>query len=225
MRAAVVGARRTAEELGRAFPGVLVRTSGGDNMLDKVSDQPSLIVTTPGAEPVAEGGYSAALLLDTWLLLARPDLRAPEEAVRRWFNAAALVRPARDGGAVIMVGEPSSTPLQAVVRWSPEGFAARELEERRTARLAPAAKLAELTGPTEAVSDLLARVRQLVDPQAGLEVLGPVAIDDETSRAVVRTPRSAGTSLARALKEGQAARSTKKLVGSVRVQVDPASFG
>lgn len=225
MRAAVVGARRTAEELGRAFPGVLVRTSGGDNMLDKVSDQAALIVTTPGAEPVAEGGYSAALLLDTWLLLARPDLRAPEEAVRRWFNAAALVRPARDGGAVIMVGEPSSTPLQAVVRWSPEGFASRELEERRTARLAPAAKLAELTGPTEAVSDLVARVRQLIDPQAGLEVLGPVAIDDETSRAVVRTPRSAGTSLARALKEGQAARSTKKLLGSVRVQVDPASFG
>jgi primosomal protein N' (replication factor Y) len=225
MRAAVVGARRTAEELGRAFPGVLVRTSGGDNMLDSVSDQPALIVTTPGAEPVAAGGYSAALLLDTWLLLARPDLRAPEEAVRRWFNAAALVKSARNGGAVILVGEPSATPLQAVVRWSPEGFAARELEERRTARLAPAAKLAELTGPTEAVADLVARVRQLVDPQAGLEVLGPVAVDDETARAVVRTPRSAGVSLARALKEGQAARSTKKLVGSVRVQVDPAAFG
>jgi primosomal protein N' (replication factor Y) len=225
MRAAVVGARRTAEELGRAFPGVLVRTSGGDNVLDTVTDKAALIVSTPGAEPVAESGYSAALLLDTWLLLARPDLRAPEEAVRRWFNAAALVRPARDGGTVIMVGEPSATPLQAVVRWSPEGFAARELEERRTARLAPAAKLAEVTGPTEAVSDLLARLRQLVDPQAGLEVLGPVEVDDETARAVVRTPRAAGTSLARALKEAQAARSAKKAAGSVRIQVDPATFG
>jgi primosomal protein N' (replication factor Y) len=194
-------------------------------MLDSVSDEPALIVTTPGAEPVATGGYSAALLLDTWLLLARPDLRAPEEAVRRWFNAAALVRSARDGGMVIMVGEPSAMPLQTIVRWSPEGFATRELEERRTARLAPAAKLAELTGPTDAVSDLVTRVQQLVDPQAGLEVLGPVAIDDETSRAVVRTPRASGPSLARALKEGQAARSTKKLLGSVRVQVDPASFG
>jgi primosomal protein N' (replication factor Y) len=194
-------------------------------VLDTVTDKAALIVSTPGAEPVAERGYSAALLLDTWLLLARPDLRAPEEAVRRWFNAAALVRPARDGGTVIMVGEPSATPLQAVVRWSPEGFAARELEERRTARLPPAAKLAEVTGPTDAVSDLLARLRQLVDPQAGLDVLGPVAVDDETSRAVVRTPRAAGTSLARALKEAQAARSTKKLAGSVRIQVDPASFG
>ena len=225
MRAAVVGARRTAEEMGRAFPGVLVRTSGGDNVLDFVADKSALIVSTPGAEPVAEGGYSAALLLDTWLLLARPDLRAPEEAVRRWFNAAALVRPARDGGAVIMVGEPSATPLQAVVRWSPEGFAARELEERRTARLAPAAKLAEITGSGEAVADLLARLRQMTDPQAGLEILGPVPIDDETVRAVVRTPRAAGSTLARTLKDAQSARSAKKLPGPTRIQVDPATFG
>jgi primosomal protein N' (replication factor Y) len=168
---------------------------------------------------VADGGYSAALLLDTWLLLARPDLRAPEEAVRRWFNAAALVRPASEGGAVIMVGEPSAFPLQAIVRWSPEGYAARELEDRRTARLPPAARVAELTGPAGAVSELLSRLRQPVD------VLGPVAVDDETVRAVVRLPRSAGSALARDLKEAQAARSAKKLPGSVRVQVDPVALG
>ncbi len=225
MRAAVVGARRTAEELGRAFPGSVVRTSGGDNVLDVVPDKPALIVSTPGAEPVAEKGYSAALLLDTWLMLARPDLRAPEEAVRRWFNAAALVRSARDGGTVFLVGDPSALPLQAIVRWSPEGFAAREVEERRTARLAPAAKLAELTGSSEAMTDLIARVRQLLSATAGLEVLGPVDVDDETVRAVVRTPRPAGSALARALKEAQAARSAKKNPGSVRVQVDPPSFG
>lgn len=222
MRAAVVGARRTAEELGRAFPGIVVRTSGSEHMLDHVSDQPALIVTTPGAEPVADGGYTAALLLDTWLMLSRPDLRAPEEAVRRWLNAAALVRA---GGPVILVGDPSGLPLQAVVRWSPEGWATREVEERRTARLAPAAKLVELTGPSAAVTDLIERLRPLLPPEAGLEVLGPVDVDDETVRAVVRTPRAAGVQLVRALKEAQAARTTKKNPGSVRIQVDPPSFG
>ncbi|WP_238161128.1 primosomal protein N', partial [Kribbella antibiotica] len=218
MRAAVVGALRTAEELGRAFPGVLVRSSGGDHMLDHISGKPALIVTTPGAEPVAEGGYTAALLMDTWLMLSRPDLRAPEEAVRRWLNAAALVRPASEGGTVILVGDPSDIPLQAIVRWSPEGFATREIEERRTARLAPAAKLAELTGPSEAVTDLLDRLRPLLPATAGLEVLGPVEVDEETVRAIVRTPRAAGPQLARSLKEAQAARTTKKNPGSVRVQ-------
>jgi primosomal protein N' (replication factor Y) len=225
MRAAIIGARRTAEELGRAFPGVVVRTSGGDNMLDVVPDAPALVVSTPGAEPVAEGGYSAALLLDTWLMLARPDLRAAEEAVRRWFNAAALVRPASSGGMVILVGDPSALPLQAIVRWSPEGYAAREIEDRRTARLAPAAKLAELTGPAESVNDLVTRLRDLMPPSAGLEVLGPVDLDEETVRAVVRTPRAHGTTLVKALKESQSARTTKKNPGTVRIQVDPPSFG
>ncbi|MEU4192180.1 primosomal protein N' [Kribbella sp. NPDC026611] len=225
MRAAVIGARRTAEELGRAFPGVLVRTSGGDNMLDVVSGEPALIVTTPGAEPVAEGGYAAALLLDTWLMLARPDLRAPEEAVRRWFNAAALVRPAGAGGMVILVGDPSALQLQAIVRWSPEGYATREVEDRRSARLAPAAKLAEVTGPSDSVADLITHLRALLAPSAGLEVLGPVDVDDETVRAIVRTPRAHGTALVRALKEAQATRTTKKSPGSVRIQVDPPSFG
>ncbi|TDO47048.1 replication restart DNA helicase PriA [Kribbella sp. VKM Ac-2571] len=225
MRAAIIGARRTAEELGRAFPGVVVRTSGGDNMLDVVPDAPALVVSTPGAEPVAAGGYSAALLLDTWLMLARPDLRAAEEAVRRWFNAAALVRPASSGGMVILVGDPSALPLQAIVRWSPEGYAAREIEERRTARLAPAAKLAELTGPAESVNDLVTRLRDLMPPSAGLEVLGPVDLDEETVRAVVRTPRAHGTALVKALKESQSARTTKKNPGTVRIQVDPPSFG
>ncbi|HEY3509519.1 MAG TPA: primosomal protein N' [Kribbella sp.] len=222
MRAAIIGARRTAEELGRAFPGVVVRTSGGDNVLDVVSEAPALIVSTPGAEPVAEGGYAAALLLDTWLLLSRPDLRAAEEAVRRWFNAAALVRA---GAPVILVGDPSALPLQAIVRWSPEGYALREIEERRTARLAPAAKLAELTGPPEAVNDLITRLRDLIPPSAGLEVLGPVDVDDETARAVVRTPRAHGAALVRSLKEAQSARTTKKNPGAVRLQVDPPNFG
>ena len=66
LRAQIVGARRTAEELGRAFPAVPVRTSGRDHVLDSVPDQPALVVSTPGAEPVAEGGYAAALLLDGW---------------------------------------------------------------------------------------------------------------------------------------------------------------
>jgi primosomal protein N' (replication factor Y) len=68
LRAIVTGATRTAEELGRAFPGVKVRTSGGDLVLPRVPDQPALVIATPGAEPLAGPGlgYAAALLLDGW---------------------------------------------------------------------------------------------------------------------------------------------------------------
>ncbi len=99
LRALVTGAARTAEELGRAFPGVPVRTSGGPHVLATVPAEPALVIATPGAEPVTPEGYAAALLLDGWALLGRPSLRAAEEALRRWMNAAALVPAGRAGGS------------------------------------------------------------------------------------------------------------------------------
>ncbi|MGI4895939.1 MAG: hypothetical protein ACRYF3_12580, partial [Janthinobacterium lividum] len=119
LRAVVTGAQRTAEELGRAFPGVDVRTSGGSRVLDTVPAVPSLVIATPGAEPVVEGGYTAALLLDGWALLGRADLRAQEEALRRWTSAASLVRPASAGGSVVLVSDPQVPAVQALVRWDP----------------------------------------------------------------------------------------------------------
>ena len=74
-------------------------------MLADVAGDPAVVVATPGAEPVAEGGYGAALLLDGWALLARADLRAGEETLRRWMNAAALVR--------ARTGRSSSAPMPA----------------------------------------------------------------------------------------------------------------
>ena len=141
LRSSVVGARRTAEELGRAFPGVPVERSGAGTVLETVAAGPRLVVSTPGAEPVAPDGYAAALLLDAWALLERPSLTAGEEALRRWLAAAALVRPASEGGRVVLAGAPTEVSIPAVealVRWDPAWFAERELEERRELALPPA---------------------------------------------------------------------------------------
>ena len=197
LRAPVLGEQRTAEELGRAFPQVPVRTSAGDRVLATVEATPSVVVATPGAEPVVDGGYACVVLLDTWLMLGRTDLRTVEEALRRWFAAAALARPADQGGRVVAVGEPSDPALQALVRWDPTGFAGRELEERQSAHLPPASRLATLMAPE---SDLVPALAALTLP-AGAEVLGPVPTtpsgppDPEAApvlRAVVRVPRTAG---------------------------------
>lgn len=214
VRAVVVGARRTAEELGRAFPGVPVRRSGRDGVLAEVSAEPALVVATPGAEPVAEGGYAAALLLDGWVLLGRAGLRAGEEALRRWMNAAALVRPR---GSVVVLADGSLTPVQALIRWDAVTYAERELAERRELGFPPAVRMASLTGSPQSI-------RELVEA-AGLpeeaEVLGPVELDDGLERALVRVGRSRGGTLSRLLKAAQAARSTRKTTDVVRVRVDP----
>jgi len=221
LRAAVVGAKRTAEELGRAFPGVPVRTSGREGVLDAVDGRPALVVSTPGAEPVAAGGYAAALLLDGWALLGRADLRVAEETLRRWMNAAALVRPA---APVVVLAEGSLPPVQALLRWDPVTLAERELADRRELGFPPAVRMASLTGTPAAIRELLEAAR--LPP--GAEVLGPVPVTDEAAaegpvkeRALVRVPRRAGPALGRALKEAQGVRSARRAPDPVRVQIDP----
>jgi len=222
LRAIVTGAARTAEELGRAFPAVTVRTSGGDKVIPQVSGEPALVIATPGAEPL--GRYAAALLLDGWALLGRPSLRAGEEALRRWLAAAALV----SGDGTVLVHADAALPaVQALIRWNPAAFAARELADRAELGFPPAVRMAAVTGEPAAVATLLSGVAE------GFEVLGPVPADrgaarDEarsgTVRALVRAPRDQGAALARALHAAQAARSARKDAGQVRVQLDPAEL-
>lgn len=215
LRAPVVGDTRTAEELGRAFPGARVLTSAGDRVVAEVPDRPAVVVATPGAEPIAEGGYAAVVLLDAWLAVGRADLRTDEEALRRWSNAVGLVRP---GGRALVVGDPAHPAVQALVRWDHGGFAERESAERQAAHLPPASRLATISGEPGAVDDAVT----LLDLPAAAEVLGPVETD-EGSRVVVRVPRALGTDLARALGQLQRVRSSRKL-DPVRIQVDPYSL-
>jgi primosomal protein N' (replication factor Y) (superfamily II helicase) len=217
LRAPVLGADRTAEELGRTFPQTVVVRSSGDAVRASVHGGRELVVATPGAEPVAPHGYAAVVLLDTWLALARADLRTDEEALRRWFGAAGLVTP---GGAVVAVGDPGHPALQALVRWDPVGFAEREIAERRTARLPPAARVATVTGTAAAVEEALG----LAELPPAAETLGPVPHGaDGEWRAVLRVPRSQGPALSRALGEMLRLRSARKLE-AVRVQVDPPTL-
>jgi primosomal protein N' (replication factor Y) len=220
LRASVTGARRTAEELGRAFPGVPVRTSGRDEILDEVPGAAALIVATPGAEPVAQGGYGAVLLLDTWALLSRADLRAAEETMRRWLSAAALARPGPAGGRVVVVADGSLAPVQALLRWEPGWFAARELAERRELGFPPAARFASLTGKAEAIAEFLQAARL---PEE-VEILGPVPAPEDQERMLLRVPRGRAAELARTLHATAAVRSAKKAALPVRIQIDPAEL-
>jgi len=235
LRALVIGAGRTAEELGRAFPAAKVLTSGRNGVIAEVGSAPAVVVATPGAEPRADGGYAAAVLLDGWALLGRASLRAAEEALRRWLNAAALVRGAADAGSVVVVANAALPVVQALVRWDPVTFAERELAERNELRFPPAIRLAALTGPPEAVQEVL----RAADLPAGADVLGPVPAGDgenhggqenreevarDAVRVLVRTDRKNGTALAMALRAAQAVRSARKDAGAVRLQLDAAEL-
>ncbi|NUU30239.1 primosomal protein N' [Arthrobacter sp. C9C5] len=238
LRRGATGALRTAEELGRAFPGKPVVTSSGDRVLATVPDSKALVVATVGAEPVAAGGYAAALLLDGDSLLRRENLRAGEDAVRRWFNAAALVRSAAEGGLVVVTAE-DTAGVGALLRWDPAGYAGRELALRQELSLPPAVRIASVTGGrtavghfTQAVERALAKqgivLRQAgpaplpgvggsgtASPAAGAERRG-----GEDVRTLLFIPYAEATEATKAMRAVKAAAAAKRTDDPVQLRLD-----
>lgn len=233
LRSVVVGSARTAEELGRAFPGVPVRVSGAAaGVIRTLPDEAALVIATPGAEPTTPSGYSAALLLDAATMTSRPTLDVAVQALRSWLGAAGLVRPASAGGVVLLVGDADPAPSQALVRWDPVWLAERELADRSALRLPPAVHVVVAHGSRHAVRGLLA--------EAGLpgeaEVLGPsptgeppardLLVDPESERpvrAVIRSPWEVATAVTSALGGAQGARSARR-EDPVRLHAEPADL-
>jgi primosomal protein N' (replication factor Y) len=236
LRAVVLGADRTAEELGRAFPSVRVVTSGGNRVVEAVPAEKSLVVATPGAEPrVTDGAYGAAVLLDTWSLLGRQDLRATEDALAKWVGAATLVAPAYRSGEVVVVADAGLPVVQSLIRWDMVGAAARELAQRRDVGFPPAVHMVAVDGANAALDTFL----ELVTLPPEVEVLGPVDLPpgvtlpgeyDERrygppQRLLLRAPLGPRAALGRALRAAVVAKAGRKEDLPLRIQVDPLHIG
>ena len=217
VRAAAVGSERTAEELGRAFPGIPVRSSTSDHILRTVDSRPAIVVATAGAAPVADDGYAAAMLLDGNSMLSRPDLSASQDTYAKWNECVSLVRA---DGEVVVVADSKHPAVQALIRHDPAGFAQRELEERTQVALPPATRLAALTGDPNDVDEAVA----MLSLPAQTLIRGPVPDKNSQVRMLISCDRRLGLELSAQLKAMTAARSAKHKGGSVNVRIDPLNL-
>jgi primosomal protein N' (replication factor Y) len=160
LRVVTVGTGRTAEELGRAFPGSRVLVADGEHTVQTIGPEPALVIATRGAEPIPRNGYSAILLLDGERMLARESLRVGEDCLRWWANAAALAAP----GAPVMLAGVGGALAHALTVWQPGPYAAAELADRRQLRFPPAVRVASITGTS---AEVAAAVEALTDGPAG----------------------------------------------------------
>ncbi|GAB2515028.1 primosomal protein N' [Paramicrobacterium agarici] len=196
------GSARTTEELGRAFPGTSVITSDGDHPVERVPAKPALVVATRGAEPIAEGGYRAVLLLDGDRMLAREALTIASDCLRWWSNAAAL---AATGAPVVLVGVAGRLGT-AFATWTSHAFAAEELADRRELGFPPAVRTVSVSGDLAAVESAVASL----DTTSYRDVLGPSELPDGGVRSIVRFDYSAGPEVARALRAAIIANATRR---------------
>jgi primosomal protein N' (replication factor Y) len=193
LRAATIGATRTAEELGRAFPRARVILADGERQVLRVGPEPALVVATRGAEPIADGGYRAVLLLDGERMLLRESLRVAEDCLRWWSNAAALAAP---GAAIFLVGVAGALGT-ALATWRQPEWAVEELAARRAVRFPPAVRMASVTAAPDRLAHALEAAREAAPT---VDVLGPAPHEEGLERAVVRFDYGAGHAVAAALK-------------------------
>jgi primosomal protein N' (replication factor Y) len=190
------GATRTAEDLGRAFPGVRVIIADGERHILAIGPEPALVIATRGAEPVAAGGYRAILLLDGERMVARESLRVAEDCLRWWSNATAL---AARGAPTYLVGVGGAL-ASALSTWRHADFARAELADRRRLRFPPAIRVATVTGTLEAVATAVAAATIPAGSIPVADILGPVDTGPGTVRTIVRFDYSAGAEIASTLR-------------------------
>lgn len=195
LRMASSGTERTADELGRAFPGTRVIVADGDHPIAEVDDRPALVVATRGAEPLAAGGYRAVILLDGDRMLMAEDLRIGESCLRWWSNAAALAAPRAPVHLVGVTGDVA----RALATWTQSSYARSELVDRAPLRMPPTVRVAAVDGPRRAVDTALAELRRAVPELDADAVLGPIA-RDESVRALVRFDYGLGARVAESLR-------------------------
>lgn len=210
-RARVRGHQQIGSELAAAFPRVPVYNCDADNSLMLIGAMPALIVATAEQEPVAKGGYAAALLLDAGMILSLDRIWAAEEALRRWANTAAKVSAT---GQVMLTGDPGQRLAETFKHRTFSSWASQELLGRAEVGIPPTATLAVIRGQEDALHRFLA---ESTFPDS--QVIGPVR-QQEHFQVLVRSRLDQGEHLREELRRLQAVASRKKW-GQIQVQVDP----
>lgn len=199
MRLASSGSERTADELGRAFPNTRVILADRDHALLRVDARPALVVATRGAEPIADGGYRAVLLLDGDRMLLAEDLRITESCLRWWSNAAALAVP----GAPVLLTGVTGAVARALATWTQPAYARSELAERAPLKMPPTVRVAVVEGTRPAVDGALSALARDIHELTADAVVGPVSIpsdDVPRVRALVRFDYAHGRAVAQTLR-------------------------
>lgn len=202
------------EELGRAFPNYGILSSNKDHRIYSISDKSVIVVATPGAEPIAESGYAAAIILNSALILERSSLDAEEEARRRWFTLLTLLR---TNAPLFIDADVGNRNIQALQRWDALSVGFREFEERKALRLPPANKALSISGTPEAISEIIRNLPESV------EVSRPQWITHSEPTALIRINTNEAPQIVEDI-FNQARMQSAQGRGVARIAVDPITL-
>ncbi len=203
---------RTVTELGKAFPGVQVIQADGEHPRLTLSNTPALVVATRGAEPVATGGYTAALLLDGESIVQRTSLEALTDAIYHWEGALSLLR----SDSIAYLTDLTGFVAQAMASGALDNLLTRELTDRQALRLPPAVRLAVVEGDATTVDDTLGA---LVAAVGSVETIGPLKTAGGQTRVLVKAPYALAPHVATELRAAVISHASARRRGSLKLRV------
>lgn len=245
LRAIRVGSHRTAEEIGRAFPGVGILVSGAQasgGIINEISRTSRIVVATPGAEPRVEGGYAAGLVLDSRFLQGDGP-GSDIEFVRKISRIASRISPSGGGGHLMFAGGIEPELVSALGAWKQGEIAAAILEERRELLLPPSYRWASVKGGRKDVRTFLAllRVRLMEEKNLssqdssfplplgtsgvvplveGVDILGPLEGEREGEITVYIRPNTEGH-IQQHIRLAHREYAGKQAGAPLRIEIDP----
>lgn len=176
------GIERIAEEIGRSFPNQLVIQSTANDPRDLVSDNPALVISTTGVEPIAERGYSAVVILQVDRFLSASASNGVERAYSSFFAAAALLS---ESGTIALVHDDGAPITSALATWNPATISKREIEQRIALKLPPIVGAVLVLAESAELVRLKSALESAKDENRApksLRVYGPTANGTEDSR-------------------------------------------
>jgi primosomal protein N' (replication factor Y) len=196
------GSSRTVSELGKAFPQVLISESTAEKQPSKILANRHIIVSTPGASPVAPNGYSAVLILDCDIWLSSQSLQAEQLAIRDWMEAIELMA---DDGRAVIAGIPTALG-QAITLGQHRQLAKVALQDLQSLNLPPAARVAWLQASTEVLLAVLEELKGLGAQEIRTEL-------GEQASSLIRFSYQNGQQISAALRR-HALKANARLVGA-----------
>ncbi|MTA79699.1 MAG: hypothetical protein F2960_03125 [Actinobacteria bacterium] len=184
------GMDRTAEEIGKAFPGVEVLISNSEHVVQLREGEVKIVISTRGAEPVSN--YAGLILLDGEKMYNQPYLRAEELTRQNWFGL--ISRVVADGD--IYLSLLNNHPLvQDVIR--NERKSQELLNQREAAKLTPFYRVCVISGETKAVNEFANNLQKL----ATFLIVGPSEVSKNQSELIIKTTLETSSNLVELIDE------------------------
>jgi primosomal protein N' (replication factor Y) len=188
-----------------------------------VDSKPALVLATPGAQPLAEAGYAAIVVLDAIRFFSHTDINGQERARELLFETASLV--SKDG-QVLLVLDDSHPVVAAISRWNVAPLLKRELAEREELQLPPTVLSAVIVTDQQTAPTILSGLRKAQSDMrlpSSTRIFGATILPKGLAKIVMHVAHDQSSDLGKILHELQRKRSIAKK-DLLTLRIDPYSL-